>query len=263
MRDTFFSMPRFVNLCRKEMVESWRKHILRTVLMYGVLTIAFLWNGYFMYERSYAMEKDPTWEFVYMSSIFFCLAFGCVSASLIMERMKSKIGRVSVLMTPVTPFEYFFSRWMVYTLAYLAVFLIVFKMADYTRVLFYSAKIAEGIPVKAFNLSTLVGHGTPFESGKDLIFGVAFYFLFQSFFVLGSSLWPKNAFLKTFAAGAILTFVMLLGIYVAVQSSTGTNYHMGGGTGLTILTPILFAFALFNWTMAYFRFKESEIINRM
>lgn len=25
IRDTFFSAPRFVNLCRKEMVESWKR----------------------------------------------------------------------------------------------------------------------------------------------------------------------------------------------------------------------------------------------
>jgi len=35
MKDTFFSLPRFMNLCRKEMVESWRSNVLRMVLMYG------------------------------------------------------------------------------------------------------------------------------------------------------------------------------------------------------------------------------------
>ena len=29
IRDTFFSAPRFVNLCRKEMVESWKANLLR------------------------------------------------------------------------------------------------------------------------------------------------------------------------------------------------------------------------------------------
>ena len=37
IRDTFFSAPRFVNLCRKEMVESWKANLLRFVMMYGML----------------------------------------------------------------------------------------------------------------------------------------------------------------------------------------------------------------------------------
>ena len=32
MKDTFFSLPRFMNLCRKEMVESWRSNVLRTLI---------------------------------------------------------------------------------------------------------------------------------------------------------------------------------------------------------------------------------------
>lgn len=36
IRDTFFSAPRFVNLCRKEMGESWKANLLRFVMMYGI-----------------------------------------------------------------------------------------------------------------------------------------------------------------------------------------------------------------------------------
>lgn len=40
IRDTFFSAPRFVSLCRKEMVESWKANLLRFVMMYGIMAIA-------------------------------------------------------------------------------------------------------------------------------------------------------------------------------------------------------------------------------
>jgi len=39
IKDTFFSLPRFMNLCRKEMVENWRPNVLRMVLMYGVMAV--------------------------------------------------------------------------------------------------------------------------------------------------------------------------------------------------------------------------------
>ena len=36
IRDTFFSLHRFVNVCRKEMVENWKTYILRSVMVYGM-----------------------------------------------------------------------------------------------------------------------------------------------------------------------------------------------------------------------------------
>lgn len=50
IKDTFFSLPRFMNLCRKEMVESWKSNVLRIVLLYGVMTVVLVWNGYFAYR---------------------------------------------------------------------------------------------------------------------------------------------------------------------------------------------------------------------
>lgn len=41
IRDTFFSLHRFVNVCRKEMVENWKTYILRSVMVYGMLAIVF------------------------------------------------------------------------------------------------------------------------------------------------------------------------------------------------------------------------------
>ena len=36
IRDTFFSLHRFVNVCRKEMVENWKTYILRSVMVYEI-----------------------------------------------------------------------------------------------------------------------------------------------------------------------------------------------------------------------------------
>lgn len=74
IKDTFFSLPRFMNLCRKEMVESWKSNVLRIVLLYGVMTVVLVWNGYFAYRTHDSvrflerhMEADPAWG-VYINS---------------------------------------------------------------------------------------------------------------------------------------------------------------------------------------------------
>ena len=50
IRDTFFSQTRFVNLCRKEMVENWKSNLLRVALMYGAMAVIMLWSGYLSYR---------------------------------------------------------------------------------------------------------------------------------------------------------------------------------------------------------------------
>ena len=83
IKDTFFSLPRFINLCRKEMVENWRSNVLRMVLMYGVMAVVMVWNGYFKYRyhnTAYFIRHanaDPAWEFMF--SIRFRV-FECIVA---------------------------------------------------------------------------------------------------------------------------------------------------------------------------------------
>ena len=143
MKDTFFSLPRFMNLCRKEMVENWRSNVLRMVLMYGVMAVVLVWNGYFEYRGTYSHERDPMWIFLLIAFIWGLWGFGCLSASFTMEKMKSKTSRTSMLMVPATPFEKFFSRWFVFTVVFLVIFLISYKLADYTRFIIYSLAYPE------------------------------------------------------------------------------------------------------------------------
>ena len=113
IKDTFFSMPRFMNLCRKDMVENWRSNVLRIVLMYGVMALIMIWNGYFQYRGGGYGDTDPAWRFLLPLLMWGLWTFGCLSASFTMEKMKTKTSRLSVLMTPATPFEKYISRWLV------------------------------------------------------------------------------------------------------------------------------------------------------
>ena len=205
IRDTFFSAPRFVNLCRKEMVESWKANLLRFVMMYGIMAIAFVWNGYFRYNYPQGMidrgvEQDPIWYFELTIFLWAMVIMGLLSASFVMERMKTKTNRIAVLMTPATMFEKFLSRWLVFTFGFLIVFLIAFKLADYTRVMVYSLiypDVKEVIlPV---NLGDLVGSGKRwylFHKTYELTLVLSIYCFVQSLFVLAVLYGRKIRFLK-------------------------------------------------------------------
>ena len=277
IKDTFFSLPRFMNLCRKEMVENWRSNVLRMVLMYGVMAVVMVWNGYFEYRYWHSGQiEDPAWTFLLVVFIWSLWGFGCLSASFTMEKMKTKTSRTSMLMVPATPFEKFFSRWFVFTVVFLVIFLISYKLADYTRFIIYSLAYPEEkdfiIPV---DLSHLVGERKTYYTlcRTGLQFGalLSAYFFVQSLFVLGSSIWPKNSFLKTFASGTVIAIVyFLLAVFMSKMFLENGNYYsenvftgMSEDTAMSIMIVLGIFFTLMNWTLAYFRFKESEIVNRM
>ena len=277
IKDTFFSLPRFMNLCRKEMVENWRSNVLRMVLMYGVMAVVMVWNGYFEYRYWHSGQiEDPAWTFLLVVFIWSWWGFGCLSASFTMEKMKTKTSRTSMLMVPATPFEKFFSRWFVFTVVFLVIFLISYKLADYTRFIIYSLAYPEEkdfiIPV---DLSHLVGERKTYYTlcRTGLQFGalLSAYFFVQSLFVLGSSIWPKNSFLKTFASGTVIAIVyFLLAVFMSKMFLENGNYYsenvftgMSEDTAMSIMIVVGIFFTLMNWTLAYFRFKESEIVNRM
>ena len=277
IKDTFFSLPRFMNLCRKEMVENWRSNVLRMVLMYGVMAVVMVWNGYFEYRYWHSGQiEDPAWTFLLVVFIWSLWGFGCLSASFTMEKMKTKTSRTSMLMVPATPFEKFFSRWFVFTVVFLVIFLISYKLADYTRFIIYSLAYPEEkdfiIPV---DLSHLVGERKTYytlcRTGLQFRALLSAYFFVQSLFVLGSSIWPKNSFLKTFASGTVIAIVyFLLAVFMSKMFLENGNYYsenvftgMSEDTAMSIMIVVGIFFTLMNWTLAYLRFKESEIVNRM
>lgn len=155
------------------------------------------------------------------------------------------------------------------------VFLITYKLADYTRVMVYSLAYPKKYFIAPVDLSHLVGRGKDYYTvcRTGLQFGavIAGYFFVQSLFVLGSTIWPKNSFLKTFASGTIIWIVyFLVGVFMSkmlLQSnkhySFPDNIIMSDEAMWGLLIAVSIFFTLFNWILAYFRFKESEIINRM
>lgn len=272
IRDTFFSTPRFVSICRKDLMENWRTTVLRIILIYGIMAVVMIFVGFITYADcyDYKSQNDPMWSFLLVGFVWTLFIFGWLSASFTMEKMKTNISRLSELMVPATSFEKFFSRWLICTIGFLVVFLITYKLADYTRVLLFSMIFSPLKQIAPVDLSHIVGdesYFTLFKTSLELKLMIAVYFFFQSCFVLGSSIWPKNTFLKTYLALMIIT-IIYVGFAGAILSNDSlrddfnTNF-MSQDTAFSVLIFACAFFALFNWVLAYFRFKESEIINRV
>ena len=276
LKGNFFSISRFMNLCRKDTVESAKTHLLRIVALYGAMVIFFVWRGYIEYIGSRpSLDYDSMVHTCLYTFLWVGVLGGCISASLNMEKMKSRMSRLSILMVPASPFEKFFSRWLISTVAYMLVFLIAFKLADYTRVLVYSIALPDQTIAVADLKYLFTTEGnyilSPEMSGEYKILFFFIYLFFQSCFILGSSIWPKNSLVKTLTAGLvviILTSVIIAGVAkLVIGQSFVDSRVVDEGFIERNITTIAFCvvtfFTLLNWVLAYYRFKESEIINRL
>ena len=272
MKDTFFSFLRFANYFKKVLVEDRKRLLQRIITVFGSLVVfgAIISDScYQHYMEALKMgivrnEIDPAIDGL-MPLFVFGLFIGCaLSASFIMEPMSSKTGRIYALMLPATSFEKYFVRWFIYTIGYLVVYYLLFLLVDVMRVCVFSVIYPE------IDIITFLNPYAEIVALRDdapLGFIVSLYLLLQSIFVLGSSLWPKYAFLKTFTAYTILgmAFSAFFAGIMNLFDRPGNSYIMpelSDDTLFLIATCGVMMVTLFFWWLAYKRFKEMEVVNR-
>ena len=272
MKDTFFSFPRFANYFKKVLVEDRKRLLQRIITVFGLLVVfgAIISDScYQHYVEALKIgivrsEIDPAIDGL-MPLFVFGLFIGCaLSASFIMEPMSSKTSRIYALMLPATSFEKYFVRWFIYTIGYLVVYYLLFLLVDVMRVCVFSVVYPE------IDIITFINPYAEIVALRDdapLGFIVSLYLLLQSIFVLGSSLWPKYAFLKTFTAYTILgmAFSAFFAGLMNLFNRPGNSYIMpelSDDTLFLIATCGVMMVTLFFWWLAYKRFKEMEVVNR-
>ena len=272
MKDTFFSFPRFANYFKKVLVEDRKRLLQRIITVFGLLVVfgAIISDScYQHYMEALKIgivrnEIDPAIDGL-MPLFVFGLFIGCaLSASFIMEPMSSKTSRIYALMLPATSFEKYFVRWFIYTIGYLVVYYFLFLLVDVMRVCVFSVVYPE------IDIITFLNPYAEIVALRDdapLGFIVSLYLLLQSIFVLGSSLWPKYAFLKTFTAYTILgmAFSAFFAGIMNLFNRPGNSYIMpelSDDTLFLIATCGILLVALLFWWLAYKRFKEMEVVNR-
>ena len=272
MKDTFFSFPRFANYFKKVLVEDRKRLLQRIITVFGLLVVfgAIISDSCYQHYMEalkigiVRSEIDPAIDGL-MPLFVFGLFIGCaLSASFIMEPMSSKTSRIYALMLPATSFEKYFVRWFIYTIGYLVVYYLLFLLFDVMRVCVFSVIYPE------IDIITFINPYAEIVALRDEVplgFVVSLYLLLQSIFVLGSSLWPKYAFLKTFTAYTILgmAFSAFFAGIMNLFNRPGNSYIMlelSDDTLFLIATCGVMMVTLFFWWLAYKRFKEMEVVNR-
>ena len=276
-----FNINRFGLVLSKDFQEKWKKYSLQFLTMFGIMAVILTAILYDDYPRSDYSIYDNR-ELLILASFLF-LGFGIVFASTFMESMREKTKRIAYLTIPASNVEKFFSRGLIVTIGYVIAFFIALWLADAVRVAFFSYKYPE-LDIRFLDFSKLINPEKEsnysdyvFFSKSFFVFCISIYALLQSLFVLGATFWEKASFIKTFSAIVVIVFLfiflnkwMIEIVYHdfdnfgrTLNSAFPKGKFFDSDGSFIIFICILAFFALLNWIIAFFRFRESEIIKRL
>ena len=256
-KSQIFDFGRFLNCLKRDFALNGRSWMLKVLMMLGALTIMLT------FMTGVTMDSGGLLVLFRFCATVFC----ALGASMFMENMTSKGLRINTLMSPASTLEKFLSRWVICVLGTTIAFLVCFALADLIRVGYFQIYYHNGF--EGLPLHDIRYYG-PFEIMAQ---AEHWYYLWgsiagvQAIFVLGSTVAPKNAFLKTF--GVLIILIVAWGLAVgnvfAALLPDAYRFRPENPEEIfdTIARIIPIVVLTFCYITAYFRMKESEIINRL
>ena len=266
-----FNWNRFGAALRKEVVENWRTLLFTAIAVYGILAIIMTLGNLVSGNSPSRPEQMLRYTVVYMvfgfaSIIFASFAFGA---------LKSKAGRTELFTSPSSTLEKFLVNATVYVLGFIVVYPILVQLADLTRIaVLWPWLGSENVPGPINFLSTI--HKFAFQQDfwtletnswmeVSLWLGVL---ASPGLYFLGSVVWPRLSFLKTFAAVyAIETVVSIVAMICVFVFSDMKSF------GLWVLSffkdgNLMLMLAIFTalqlvvyWCLSWWLFKRKDVVS--
>lgn len=265
--NNFFTFSRFAQIGCKLVAENKKAIIMRVIVMFAATFGLLCFIGYNIYSRAAETTQrimcpyDLTWSAT--SNVFAVLlfCFGVYAASTMMEDLKVKSRRIATLTTPVTPFESWLARWVINVVLFIGVYFLVFFVADCLRTWIFSMFYSQyGLKIEILGLKHLL-EGLDLNRCDQVNMGILAYLSLQSFYVMGSSFFPRHALLRTTIVGFFGALIFSSGIMFVYKEFIGDNINIDLGMGAAKVVCIVIT--VFCWTISYFRFKEIEVIDRL
>lgn len=296
MKNTLFKSSRFALVAKKYYSENGRTMLLRLVTMFGVMVTVFCIQGLIETgERNWTTDNSDTAEcrqecqgriHIYQQEIeqrsnetngteigfatFMIFAFGIYISSTMVEHTDNKAGRIALYTQPASYFEKYLIRWLTVFPAFIIAFLLSFFFADIIR-----TAVCHGVYPSAPGTHTIfwdtLGH--EILHGKNIIYLlICLYPALTSMFMLGSTVYSKNAFVKTFVSVAVLAILVIYTGYLATKFYKAdemysqvvyVSFYSSEDFIISIISWLLCLLALINWLVTYFRFKENDVIHRL
>lgn len=251
------------------------KHDLRSNMKSYLLQITFLWIAmlvvicfalphsiYYPSEFSIpsTMHTLENWFFVFL------FGSGCLFASTMGNDISTKDRRINTLMLPASMLEKYLAQWIKFVIVCPLVFYVGWLLMNVLGNCIIGL-IFGATKVPVMDISNVAE--TARMDFEDMMHLLLLYLCVQSFFILGAAFWPRFSCIKTaimmWVISMVEAFLVWLVVIRPMISSKGflANEGIVSNDYENLFICVLIAITLFNWIFPYFRFKETDVVQRI
>lgn len=264
-----FNWNRFVTALKKEVVENSRTLLFSIIAIYGILALIMIIGNITLGANTSRPETMLRYNIVFM-----VYGFGSIIvASLAFRGLKDKKGRTEFLTSPSSTLEKYLVNVLIYVVGFIVVFPICAQLADLTRILVllpWSDGDVPG-PINFLNTFHNVAHQQEWwKYDSKVILEITLWLgvlASPALYLLGSVLWPKLSFLKTFAAVYVIEIVIfilaMIGISIFSDMPTAAKWLKGLGQNTVMLwyTAFIAIQLIVYWPLSWYLFKRKDVVS--
>lgn len=268
MKNNTFDLSRFGALLRHDLSVTSRTN-LQYALFMAILAVvtgcicALTGSGPFASGMSDPSAANFSTAWLYIGGVF-----ACISASLTFSHMSKPAERLSMLMIPASNLEKFISRFLIYNVGVIILAGITYLIGDLARIatLFFT-----DVP-----MSRVIAFGYHPLSALER-YQFLSYLQYPAYFILGSIFFPRLAFIKTvgmiflvsITSGLMTIFYMFRRIKEGIILTPTDDIVQDPNELIQMIFEKMWIFGVENAIfivlliiLAYYRLKQTEIINR-
>ena len=264
-----FNWNRFVTALKKEVVENNRTLLFSIIAIYGILALIMIIGNITLGANTSRPETMLRYNIVFM-----VYGFGSIIvASLAFRGLKDKKGRTEFLTSPSSTLEKYLVNVLIYVVGFIVVFPICAQLADLTRILVLWPWSDGDVPGPINFLNTLhnVAHQQEWwKYDSKVILEITLWLgvlASPALYLLGSVLWPKLSFLKTFAAVYVIEIVIfilaMIGISIFSDMPTAAKWLKGLEQNTVMLwyTAFIAIQLIVYWPLSWYLFKRKDVVS--
>lgn len=284
-----FNLHRLAAYMRKEIGENSRRYLLFAAVMAGLMLLGTVSYSAMRHHESIELYNGAAETFSgndmsefkafnpgthlseayyryhacirsWLSVIFmFATAF---FASTAFYSMASKEGRLRILTTPASHFEKFMSAFLISVIGGWLVCVAGWWLAEYLNYWLFSLLTPYG---KIFRPTEL---GPMFNGLQPTFLSIIIFIplFLQSLFFLGSTVWPRLSFPKTFWAASLILVAMSLTLTAGYSIGLDMLGHKGMPPRFLMdahtYAYLLSGLTLMNYAIAYARLRETDVVRQ-
>ncbi len=264
-----FNWNRFVAALKKEVIENNRTLLFSIIAIYGILALIMIIGNITLGANTSRPETMLRYNIVFM-----VYGFGSIIvASLAFRGLKDKKGRTEFLTSPSSTLEKYLVNVLIYVVGFIVVFPICAQLADLTRILVlwpWSDGDVPG-PINFLNTFHNVAHQQEWwKYDSKVILEITLWLgvlASPALYLLGSVLWPKLSFLKTFAAVYVIEIVIfilaMIGISIFSDMPTAAKWLKGLEQNTVMLwyTAFIAIQLIVYWPLSWYLFKRKDVVS--